>query len=119
MFQKQLFVIRYNRKWLRTSEQEKTIKSAFHEAFHAVQYSAVIGFSIGLKNNLFTDDEMNQIVHEFMDYNYDDSIETWGLYLVEQHDEGLAIELYKKFINQYKNIEDFMDEFYEMYPNIE
>lgn len=119
MFQKDVFVIRYNQEWLKTAVQEKIIKCAFHEAFHAIQYAAVIGHSVGLRNNLFTDNEINQLVHEFKDENYDDSNEIWGSHLAEQQAEGFAIELYEKFIKQYKNVEECIVEYYDMYPNVE
>lgn len=119
LFEKEMFVIRYNREWLKISQTDRIIKCAFHETFHAVQYSAVIGFGIGVKNNLFSNDEMKQMIHEFKTENYDDTSDKWGTHLVEQQAEGFALELYEKFIKQFKNIEDFVDSFYEMYLNIE
>lgn len=74
---------------------------------------------MGVKNNLFSDDEMTQMIHEFKAENYDDSSDKWGTHLVEQQAEGFAIELYGKFINEFKNIEVFVDRYSEMYPNIE
>jgi hypothetical protein len=119
MFENEMFVIRYNREWLKTADNDKIIKCAFHETFHAVQYSAVIGYGMGVKNNLFRDDEMKKLIHEFNAENYDDSTEVWGTHLVEQQAEAFALELYEKFINQFKNTEDFIDRYYQMYPNIE
>lgn len=119
LFEKEMFVIRYNREWLRTAQPDRIIKCAFHETFHSVQYSAVIGYGMGVKNNLFTEDEMTQMIHEFKAENYDDSSDIWGTHLLEQQAEGFALELYEKFINEFKNIEDFVDSYYEMYPNIE
>lgn len=119
LFDKDMFVIRYNRQWLITADKDKIIKCAFHETFHAVQYSAVIEYGMGIKNRLFTDDEMKQLIHEFKTENYDDSSELWGTHLVEQQAEGFALELHEKFINQFENIEDFIENYYEMYRNIE
>lgn len=119
LFEKEMFVIRYNRDCLRTAQTDRIIKCAFHETFHSVQYSAVIGYGMGVKNNLFSDDEMTQMIHEFKAENYDDSSDKWGTHLVEQQAEGFAQELYEKFINEFKNIEVFVDRYYEMYPNIE
>ena len=119
LFEKELFVIRYNRDWITTAETGKIIKCAFHETFHTIQYSAVIGYGMGVKNNLFSDDEMTQMIHEFKAENYDDSSDKWGTHLLEQQAEGFALELYEKFINEFKNIEVFVDRYYEMYPNIE
>lgn len=119
MFQMDFFAIRYNREWLKTATHEKIIKCALHEAFHAVQYSAVVGHGRGANNNLFTDREINQLTHEFKMKNYDDSNEMWSTYLVEQQAEGFAMEFYTKYIKQFNNIEDFIDKYYELYPNIE
>ena len=119
MFQKDVFVIRFNREWLETTTHERIIKCAFHETFHAVQYSAVVGSSLNLRNTLFTDEDVKRLTHEFGDGNYDDSNETEGSYLVEQQAEGFAIELYKRFICQYKNVNEFIAEYNDMYPNNE
>jgi len=119
MFQKDTFVIRYNREWLKTADQEKIVRCAFHEVFHVVQYTAIVRHSMGIKNTQFTDDEINQLEHEFKDENYDDSNGTWGSHLVEQQAEWFAVELYNRFVKQYKDTDEFIVEYFDMYPNIE
>ena len=49
-------------------------KTAFHETFHAVQQQALVGRRLGLKSDIFTEDELNTLEHEFKDENYDDSL---------------------------------------------
>lgn len=119
MFQKDIFVIRYNRDWLKTAAHEKILMCAFHETFHAIQYSAVVGYELGMKENLFSDDEINQLTREFNAETYNDSNEMWSTYLVEQQAEGFAIELYTKYMEHFNKIDDFIDKYYDLYQNTE
>lgn len=119
MYDKEHFVIRYNRDWLKTAEFERIIKCAFHEVFHVVQHAELIVRKHGIKSKVFSDAELDQLEFEFMDENYSDSHHAWGSHLAEQQADSFADELYGKFIKNYQNTDDFIAKYYEMYPNKE
>ena len=119
MYDKEHFVIRYNREWLKTAEFERIIKCAFHEVFHVVQHAELIARKHGIKSALFNDEELDQLEFEFRDENYSDSHLAWSSYLAEQQADSFADQLYEKFIKRYKDIDGFIAKYYEMYPNKE
>lgn len=119
MFQKDEFAIRYNRDWLKLADIESVIKCAFHETFHAVQYSALIEYSLGIKSKYFSDDEILTMLNEFESENYNDSIQKWDTYFVELQAEAFAIGLYELLYSKIISIDDFVYIYYDIYPNIE
>src|SRR5690606_34662171 len=54
LFEKDTFVIRFNRDWIKIASEEQIIKTAFHETFHAVQQQALVGRTLGLKSDIFS-----------------------------------------------------------------
>lgn len=119
MYDKEHFVIRYNRDWLKAAEFERIIKCAFHEVFHVVQHAELIARKHEIKSKVFSDAELDQLEFVFDDKNYDDSNHTWSSHLAEQQADNFAEELYEKFIRKYRNSDDFIAKYYEIYPNKE
>ena len=118
-FEKDVFAIRYNQDWLKTAETDKIIRCAFHEVFHAFQFTELTKESLGLKSNVFTAEELKQLAFEFNDENYDDTDDSWGTYLAEQQAESYAEALYHKFLDEEKSIDQFIEKYHELYRNKE
>ena len=95
------------------SVQEQIIKTAFHETFHAVQQQALIGRRLGLKSDIFTEEELNTLEHEFKDENYDDSIDTWHTHLSEQQAETFAAYLFERFKQDLEEHEELVGKYYK------
>lgn len=119
LFEKDTFVIRYNRDWLKIASEEQIIKTAFHETFHAVQQQALIGRRLGLKSDIFSEDELNILEHEFKDENYDDSIDTWHTHLSEQQAETFAAHLFERFKQDLEKHEELVTKYYKRFINEE
>lgn len=119
LFEKDTFVIRYNRDWIKIASEEQIIKTAFHETFHAVQQQALIERNLGLKSEIFSEVELNTLEHEFKDENYDDSINTWHTHLSEQQAEAFAAYLFERFNKDLDKHEELVTKYYKRFVNEE
>ena len=119
LFEKDNFVIRYNRDWIKIASEEQIIKTAFHETFHAVQQQALIERNLGLKSKIFSEAELNTLEHEFKDENYDDSIDTWHTHLSEQQAEAFAAYLFERFKEDLDKHEELVIKYYKRFINEE
>ena len=119
LFEKDTFVIRYNRDWIKIASEEQIIKTAFHETLHAVQQQVLVGRRLGLKSNIFTEEELNILEHEFKDENYDDSVDTWHTHLSEQQAETFAAYLFERFNKDLDKHEELVTKYYKRFINEE
>lgn len=119
LYDKANFIIRFNREWLKIAEFKNIVETSFHEVFHVVQHQALIEREYNIESKLFTEEELDQLAKEFRDENYNDSSDAWGLNMAEQQAEAFAKHLYNEFIKRVKNIDDFIKEYYIMFPNQE
>ena len=110
LYDKEYFLIRFNSKWLKNASQEKIIKCAFHEVFHAFQHQEIIKRIIGFESLVFNYDELDLMEKEFDDENY--NLNNWESYLVEKQAEEFSNKLYCEFKKNFKSIEDFMNKYY-------
>ena|GEM_PF-3176626 len=117
MYDKENFLIRYNRDWLKNADHKQIIKCAFHEVFHVVQHDALNNWKSGNVSLIFSDEELRQIEIEFNDYNYSDSIHKWNSYFIEQQAECFAEILYKRFQAEKIKLRDLVTRYYNKYLN--
>lgn len=119
MYDKENFIIRYNRGWIQMATYEQIIKCAFHESFHAVQHQALVGRMLEINSQWFTEEELDRLEYEFKDENYNNSNSNWHSYLIEQQAETFGRILYDKFAKEYEDLEEFIDQYYGLFPNKE
>lgn len=117
IFDKDAFAIRYNSEFLKDASTEKVMKLAFHETFHAAQLEAIVGSYLGYKSELFTEDEIERLKHEFKDENYSDKIGIYETLLSEQQAESFAQMMYKKLKREEINLDKFVNEYKSLYLN--
>lgn len=116
LYDKENFLIRYNKSWIRKSNNERILKCSFHEVFHAFQHQELLKRKLGLKTK-FTCDELNQIELEFRDEVYLNN--KWEDNLVEQQAETFANELYTIFVSNNYEIDKFITKYLNLFPNLE
>ena len=117
LFDKDAYAIRYNREFLKTASIEKVMKLAFHETFHAAQLESIVASYLGLKSELFTEEEIEQLKHEFKDENYSDEIGIYENLLSEQQAESFAQMVYEKLKKEEINLDKFINEYKSLYLN--
>ena len=117
IFDKDAFAIRYNSEFLKDASTEKVMKLAFHETFHAAQFEAIVASYLGLKSELFTEDKIERLKHEFKDENYSDEIDIYETLLSEQQDESFAQMMYEKLKKEEINLDKFINEYKSLYLN--
>jgi len=117
MYDKDNFLSRYNRDWLKNADHKQIIKCAFHEVFQVVQHDALNNWKKGSASLIFSNEELKQIEIEFNDYNYNNSIYEWQSYFIEQQAEVFAEILYKRLAAANFELRDLVTRYYNKYPN--
>jgi len=119
MYDKEHYLIRYNREWLKSATEEAIIKCAFHETFHAAQHQAIMERTLGIKSDYFTEVELEKLEHDFDSGNYNDKVGEWGEIFAEQQAEAFAAVFYDKYLETFKSANELIEKYYDMFPNIE
>lgn len=96
LYDKDNFLIRYNKEWLKTAQKENIIKTAFHEVFHVLQHACIVESDLGIDHGIFTKEELKQMKHEFLDENYSMEKGKYETLLIEIQAETFAHELYNE-----------------------
>ena len=119
LYDKDSFSIRFNRDWLITAKDERIVKCAIHEVFHAVQHVELIKKELGMTSELFTEEELIQLELDFKDENYDDSVGVYENLLAEIQAEEFAELVYSKYLKELKTTKVFIEENYSLFVNEE
>jgi|SRR5690625_971066 len=117
LYDKENFLIRYNKEWLKNANSENIIKTAFHEVFHVVQHSAIVEFELGIKSEVFSIKELRQMKYEFKDKNYSTEIGQYENLLIEQQAETFAYGLYELYNQRIKTEEKLIKKYFYLYEN--
>lgn len=117
LYDKERFLIRFNKSWIKEASIESLLKCSFHEVFHAFQHQEILKSTIGLKSDFFSMNELKIMKKEFEDENY--NLEMWPTYLIEEQAEVFALLLYSEIKKEYDDMNKIVDKYYTMFPNIE
>lgn len=96
LYDKDNFLIRYNKEWLKTARKENVIKTAFHEVFHVLQHACIVEADLGMDHGIFTKEELVQMKYEFLDENYSMEKGKYENLLIEVQAESFAYALYEQ-----------------------
>lgn len=117
LYDKENFLIRYNKEWLKNANSENIIKTAFHEVFHVLQHSEILESELGRKSRLFSNVELKQMKHEFKDENYSTESGKYENLLIEQQAESFAYGLYELYNQRIKTEEKLIKKYFDLYLN--
>jgi len=119
LYDKEHFLIRYNREWLKSAKVDNIIKTAFHEVFHVVQHLAILEYDQGKNNGFFTNQDLKRMKHEFLDENYSTKLGKYEELLIEQQAEEFALYLYKEYKKTFKDESELVSKFLNLFVNKE
>ncbi len=117
LYDKENFIIRFNKDWLINATEDNILKTAFHEVFHVFQHTCLLEIELGYNRGIFTNNELEKMKHEFLDENYSTELGQYENLLIEQQAETFAHEFYKTFKSEFNNICGLIEKYNEKYIN--
>ena len=117
LYDKENFIIRYNKDWLINATEDNILKTAFHEVFHVLQHTCIVEFDLGYNREIFTNEELMQMKFEFLDENYSSELGKYEQLLIEQQAESFAHVFYKSHKEKFTNVNELIDKYYGRYIN--
>lgn len=114
LYDKENFLIRFNKEWIKSAKDDKIIKTSFHEVFHVLQHASILEWQQGYNNEIFTIEELKIMEYEFSDKNYSTDIGKYENQLIEIQAETFASYLFDRM--PYSKI-DLISKYLKLYIN--